>query len=217
MRTIITIQHTQSVHHTNGMIGSLTDWELSEKGKQQAQLLGKNLSQELAGAPFTVYCSDLQRAVQTAEPLCRYLKTSPIPCKALRERDLGSAVGKSVAWLHEQQREHPEWLERTVDDRCLPDAASRRECYEILHAFYRETVQKTDGNLILISHGDALSLFHAIWLGLSPESLNHCGLNGLPGGVSWLLEDDEGRHIIRRLSDLSYLIQREGRVRETGF
>ena len=109
MRTIITIQHTQSVHHTNGMIGSLTDWELSEKGKRQAQLLGKNLSQELADAPFTVYCSDLQRAVQTAEPLCRYLKTSPIPCKALRERDLGSAVGKSVAWLHEQQREHPDW------------------------------------------------------------------------------------------------------------
>lgn len=29
MKTIITIQHTQSVHHTNAMVGSWTDWELS--------------------------------------------------------------------------------------------------------------------------------------------------------------------------------------------
>ena len=36
MKTIITIQHTQSVHHKNGMVGSWTDWELSELGVQQA-------------------------------------------------------------------------------------------------------------------------------------------------------------------------------------
>ncbi len=28
MKTIITIQHTQSVHHINEMVGSWTDWEL---------------------------------------------------------------------------------------------------------------------------------------------------------------------------------------------
>ena len=37
MKTIITIQHTQSVHHTNGMVGSWTDWELTEKGIEQAK------------------------------------------------------------------------------------------------------------------------------------------------------------------------------------
>ena len=34
MKNIITVQHTQSVHHTNGMVGSWTDWELTETGKQ---------------------------------------------------------------------------------------------------------------------------------------------------------------------------------------
>ena len=29
MKQIITIQHTQSFHHTNGMVGSWTDWDLS--------------------------------------------------------------------------------------------------------------------------------------------------------------------------------------------
>lgn len=32
---VITIQHTQSVHHTNGMVGSWTDWDLTDLGKEQ--------------------------------------------------------------------------------------------------------------------------------------------------------------------------------------
>lgn len=44
MKTIITIQHTQSVHHTNGMVGSWTDWDLTELGINQAINIGKNCS-----------------------------------------------------------------------------------------------------------------------------------------------------------------------------
>ena len=49
MKTIITIQHTQSVHHTNGMVGSWTDWELSELGVSQAKRIGENLKADFAG------------------------------------------------------------------------------------------------------------------------------------------------------------------------
>ena len=48
MKTIITIQHTQSVHHTNGMVGSWTDWELSELGVGQADRIGERLKAELS-------------------------------------------------------------------------------------------------------------------------------------------------------------------------
>lgn len=43
MKNIITIQHTQSIHHTNGMVGSWTDWELSALGVQQANRIGEKL------------------------------------------------------------------------------------------------------------------------------------------------------------------------------
>ena len=33
MKRVITVQHTQSVHPTNGMVGSWTDWDLTEFGK----------------------------------------------------------------------------------------------------------------------------------------------------------------------------------------
>ena len=49
MKTIITIQHTQSVHHTNGMVGSWTDWELSGLGVKQAENIGEKLKAELEG------------------------------------------------------------------------------------------------------------------------------------------------------------------------
>ncbi|MBQ7983080.1 MAG: hypothetical protein IJ302_05905 [Clostridia bacterium] len=35
MKTIITIQHTESEQHRNGMIGSVSDWNLTEAGQKQ--------------------------------------------------------------------------------------------------------------------------------------------------------------------------------------
>ena len=59
MKTIITIQHTQSVHHINGMVGSWTDWELSELGVEQANRMGETLKTELSEKRFVMYSSDL--------------------------------------------------------------------------------------------------------------------------------------------------------------
>lgn len=37
MKQFTTIQHTQSEHHVNGMVGSWTDWPLTETGRIQAE------------------------------------------------------------------------------------------------------------------------------------------------------------------------------------
>ena len=47
MKSIFTVQHTQSEHHTNGMVGSWTDWNLTELGMQQAERIATKLKQEL--------------------------------------------------------------------------------------------------------------------------------------------------------------------------
>ena len=113
MKQIITIQHTQSVHHTNGMVGSWTDWHLTETGRIQAERIARRLAPLLQGREWTLYSSDLLRAQETAAPLAALLNVTPILRRELRERNLGPAVGKSVAWL----RENLETQERTVDDR----------------------------------------------------------------------------------------------------
>ncbi|MEW8995595.1 histidine phosphatase family protein [Clostridium sp.] len=202
MKKIITIQHTQSVHHTNGMIGSWTDWDLTNLGKEQANNIGIKLKEELSkNSVYVMYSSDLKRAKQTAEIVAKHLNLKPIINEALRERNLGSAVGKSVQWLRENQTA---W-EKTIDDRCIPDVESRRETWNRLEPFYNDIMSSEDENIIIVSHGDTLSIFNAMWLGLKPEDLNNCDLFGLAGGVSYFIEDDNGKHIIKRLGDLSYI------------
>lgn len=201
MKNIITIQHTQSIHHTNGMVGSWTDWDLSDLGKEQANEIGIKLAKELKDKKYILYSSDLLRAKHTAEKIAEHLGITPIIIEELRERNLGMAVGKSVEWL----RKNIECQEKTVDDKMFHDAESRREVWNRLTRFYEKIMTGEYENIIIVSHGDTLSIFNAMWLGLDIEMLNKCDLFGMAGGVSFLNEDQDGKRIIRRLSDMSYL------------
>lgn len=200
MKKIITIQHTQSQHHLNGMVGSWTDWELSDLGKIQADNIGRKLSMELIGENYTIFSSDLIRAKQTADVVGKHLGVEPIYTELLRERNLGKAVGKSVHWL----RENIECKEKTVEDKMFSDGESRKDVWNRLIPFFDEIMNSNTSNIIIVSHGDTLSVFNAMWLGLDLDMLNTCDLFGMAGGVSFFTSNDEGKHIIRRLSDMSY-------------
>lgn len=77
MKHIITVQHTQSIHHINGMVGSWTDWDLTELGKNQADCIGKRLKEELEGKKAIMFSSDLKRAKQTAEEIYEQISKNP--------------------------------------------------------------------------------------------------------------------------------------------
>ena len=201
MKNIITIQHTQSVHHTNGMVGSWTDWDLPELGIQQAKRIGEKLKVELADRELVMYSSDLKRAKQTAENVGEYLGISPVLRTELRERNLGRCCGKSVKWL----RENLEKQERTIDDRLFSDAESRRDEWNRLKPFFEEVMGNEEENIIIVSHGDLLSVFNAMFLGLDVESLNQAEMFGLAGGVSFMFENNDGKRFIKKISDMSYI------------
>ena len=201
MKNIITVQHTQSIHHTNGMVGSWTDWELTDLGKQQADSIGRKLKTELEGKDFIIYSSDLMRARQTAEIISGHLGGTPILKKELRERNLGKCCGKSVQWL----RDNIECQEKTVDDRLFSDAESRRDEWNRLKPFFDGIMSDGSENIIIVSHGDLLSVFNTMFLGLNVESINNCELFGLAGGVSHMFENNEGKRFIKRISDMSYI------------
>lgn len=211
MKQIITIQHTQSEHHMNGMVGSWTDWHLTELGRIQAERIAARLAPHLAGKRWTLYSSDLLRAQETAAPLAEQLGIPPILRTELRERNLGPAVGKSVQWL----RENLEMQERTVDDRLFREAESRRDAWNRLVPLFEEILSSEDENIILVSHGDLLSIFNVMWLGLPVEAMNDLDLYGMAGGVSFLhvAEDradpgtSKGKRVIRRLSDMSFVTE----------
>ncbi|MDF2821606.1 MAG: phosphoglycerate mutase [Clostridiales bacterium] len=200
MKNIITIQHTQSIHHTNGMIGSWTDWDISELGISQAENIGKNLAKELSGKNYKMISSDLLRAKHTAEIVAKHLKINYELTNVLRERNLGEAVGKSVEWAHANTIV---W-EKTIDDKAFKNSESRRDAWNRLTPFLKVIIESKDENVIIVSHGDTLSLFNAMWIGLEVEMLNQCDLFGMSAGVSFLYQNNDGKRIIKRLSDMSF-------------
>lgn len=202
MKNIITIQHTQSIHHTNGMVGSWTDWDLSELGVEQANKIGEKLAKQLEGKQYTMYASDLLRAKHTGEIVAKYLGITPMIRQELRERNLGRCCGKSVKWL----RENLEMQENTIDDRLFSDAESRRDEWNRLKPLFDEIMASEAENIIIVSHGDLLSVFNAMFLGLPVESLNEFELFGMAGGVSFLFENNEGKRFVKRMGDLSYIV-----------
>ncbi|MBO4471162.1 MAG: histidine phosphatase family protein [Clostridia bacterium] len=201
MKHIITVQHTQSVHHTNGMVGSWTDWDLTDLGREQADHIGRKLKDELSGKDVIMYSSDLKRAQQTAEEIAKYLGVKPILRQELRERNLGKCCGKSVQWL----RENIECPEKTVDDRLFSDGESRRDAWNRLKPFFDRVMAEDSENIVIVSHGDLLSVFNSMFLGLGVESLNSCEMFGFAGGVSQMIVRDDGKRMIKRISDMSFV------------
>jgi len=201
MKHIITVQHTQSVHHTNGMVGSWTDWDLTDFGKIQANNIGKKLNDELKNKEVIMYSSDLKRARQTADEIAKHLGVEPILRKELRERNLGKCCGKSVQWL----RESVECPQKTVYDRPFSDAESRKDAWDRLYPFFEEVMSSDDENIIIVSHGDLLSIWNAMYLGLTVESYYQIDIHGPAGGVSHMIVTDDGKYLIRHISDMSYI------------
>lgn len=202
MKKIITIQHTQSIHHTNGMVGSWTDWDLTELGKEQAKNIGVNLKEELNGEKYIVYSSDLKRASQTAEIVCSYLGYKPIYDERLREKNLGVSCGKSAKWYKENRIE-----EENCDVKPFEDAESRRQAFERIKSFYDMIVDSSDENIIVVSHGGILSLFNLVHLGMKAEDTDHVIIHGRSGGVSFMRITDDNKHFMDKMSDMSYKLE----------
>lgn len=201
MKQVITIQHTQSIHHTNGMVGSWTDWDLTDLGVKQAERIGQKLAKQLSGRKIAMYASDLARAKHTAEIVAKHLGITPVIRPQLRERNLGKCVGQSVQWL----RENMEVQEKSIDDRMFSDAESRRDEWNRLKPLFDEIMASEEECIIVVSHGDLLSVWNAMFLGMDVDTLNQFELFGMAGGVSFMFQNDEGKRFIKKMSDLSYL------------
>lgn len=209
MKNIITIQHTQSIQHTNKMIGSWRDWDLTEHGIEQAQRIGTHLMEDIKEEQYVMYSSDLLRTKHTANIVAGILGIKPIFTDALREFNLGEAIGQSKEWARHNSI-CPVWpgtidWPETIDDKPFTDAETKRDVWNRLLVFQNQFMDKENENVIIVSHDGTLSIFFALWLGIDIDMLNTCNLSGKTGGVSFLREDSNKHRIISRLNDLSYI------------
>ncbi len=102
MTKLLLVRHGITEMNSSRKFSGHTDVDLSEEGFRQAERLGERLAKEQINA---VYCSDLKRAVSTAEVITRGHETEISNCFELREIHYGDLEGLS---FDEISRDHPE-------------------------------------------------------------------------------------------------------------
>ncbi|MCU0579617.1 MAG: histidine phosphatase family protein [Desulfobacterota bacterium] len=86
---LLLIRHGEVVAEAQGKFLGFTDVGLSPRGREQLEHLARHLP-----APDRAYCSDLERAVDSAGILCRGQAILPEKRPAFREMDMGDWDGK---------------------------------------------------------------------------------------------------------------------------
>ncbi len=190
-KIIIMVQHTESQHHVNGMIGAWGDWELTERGREQAFEIGKWLLKEQCDNSFNMYASDLKRASQTAEEINKTLGITPIITDAIREVNVGAGNGQPREWYKCNKK--PQGSEYDPDYKPFEDAESDRDLWNRLYSFYEEIISNDMERIIIVSHGTALSFLQSMLMGYSFKDIERIRFNGSGGSVSKLVIEPNGK------------------------
>lgn len=133
--TLVFETHSTSTDNESGIASGNRDISLSELGRRQAAELGRRA----AGRFDVVYCSDLHRAVETAE--IAFGAGYRVDAR-LREQDYGERTGAPSAEVE---------IERlaTVDEP-FPRGESLRDVARRVASFLEEIPR--DGNVLVIGH-----------------------------------------------------------------
>ena len=198
MKNIIVIRHTQSVQHTNGMVGGWTDWELTERGKKQAITIGKYLKNSISFDKYIMYTSDLKRAKQTADGINVHLGLNTIMRKELREINVGIETETTVKWFNENKKKHDDVV-YNFDYRPFPNAESNRDLWHRVSRFMNEIIDSNDNNIIIVSHGVTLKFFLTMWLNDDFDTLKDSKI--FVGIISKLSIDNNGNRTTESCND----------------
>ena len=166
---IILIRHAQSKGNKESIVQGHTDFGLSDLGKEQAKQLSLYFN---LGDITTIYSSDLNRAMQTAEPTATKLKLDIKQEENLREANFGTWEGltyKEVkenfpneynAW-HKNYHIRPPWFESFE----LHQNRIKRVIEKILKAHSK------DEKVAVFTHGGSIKTQIGFFKKLSGEEL----------------------------------------------
>lgn len=205
MKDLYVVAHAQSQHHVDQVVGGWFDTGLTPLGQRQAAAAGERLAASLGGRSAGIVSSDLKRAAETAAIIGERLDR-PVTLDAdLREMSFGSAGGRPQSWMRENESFAPRTGDR-LDHRSIPDGESRREvATRIYRAMDRLTVSDA-WPIIVVTHGGALAMIVAAWIGMPLEVTGYIGVQSDAAGITHLSEDDRRfNRWIQRLNDTTHL------------
>jgi probable phosphoglycerate mutase len=165
---LIIVRHGETEWNIRGVRQGHLDSRLTEKGIIQAKALAQRLTRETFTA---LYCSDLGRAVQTADEIAQVTGHEIVTDPRLRERSLGIFQGLSG---EEIKAKHPEEykLHRTLGPNyVIPGGESVRQQVDRNVTCLNELACKHRGEqIVIVTHGGVVSGFFRHTLSIPLEA-----------------------------------------------
>jgi probable phosphoglycerate mutase len=156
--TFIIIRHGETAWNAQGRIQGHLDSPLNEEGLGQALLMAERLAHRRFD---TLYCSDLGRALQTAQPIADRTGHEVVRNPRLRERLLGVFQGLTGA---ECERAHPADYRRfhgRDPDHQVPGGESIRQLYARVSSEFTALADLHPGaTLVAVTHGGVLDALY---------------------------------------------------------
>ncbi len=203
MHELILVRHGESEHHVGDLTGGWTDSSLTDRGRRQAERLGRALAATEHDRGSLLFSSDLSRARQTADAISELTRIQAEFRAELRESNNGAARNKTLA--------QAENLELPMTEPALewvpyPGAESWRDMTLRVMGFMDELMTRVSGKrVVLVSHGNAMVAIVHWWLNLGEELWPRISFDFEPASITKLTVNRWGEKTISKLNDTSHL------------
>ena len=201
---ILAIRHGETAWNVDTRIQGHLDIPLNERGRWQAQRLGRALA---ARDPIdAIYSSDLERALHTAQAIAAATGAPLATHTGLRERCFGTFEGKTYAEIEQHWPEESERWRKREPEWAPAGGESLLRMRERVSATLQELVARHRGEqIVLVAHGGVMDQLYRLATGQDLQAprtwqLGNTAINRLlwtPQGLSlvgWAdtshLEDD---------------------------
>ena len=194
------IRHGQTLHSAADRFSGASDVDLTGEGRRQATCLARRL----AGTPIVaVYCSPLQRAIETAALVAQPHGLTPMPVPGLREIDYGHWEGVlRDDVLAQFGDEYATWERDPLTTAPRGGETGLAVLARMLPAL-RDIVRRHPGqHIAVVAHKSANRLALCGLLGLDPATYRE-RLDQSPACLN-ILDFDDGRARLVLLNDVSH-------------
>ncbi len=200
MSRLLLVRHGITEFNSIRRFAGYSDVEMNAEGYRQVEKLRDRLAKEKIDA---VYCSDLKRAVVTAEVITSGHGVEIVCCSELREINYGDAEGLT---FNEISQRYPE-LAKTIRNFTLEMKFPGGESFEEFVArtckfLDRLNKHSPEQTILIVSHNGPLKVLICNLIGISQSCWRQLGCDNASLSI---VETYPGRVILSLLNDTSHL------------
>ncbi len=200
MRKVFLVRHGETDWNVKMRFQGREDVPLNELGISEARLLSRCLKDARLEAVFS---SPLLRARKTAEIVAFRHGFVPRVVVGLQEIDFGKWEGLTYDDLDEVEKERLSlWLNNPTGHD-IPGGEPFRDFWDRIWSTYDCLLQKTDGNIAVVTHAGAIKVLVAGILKMPLSMVIRLKLS--PGSLTTILYDSWGNPYLESFNDTCHL------------